>query len=171
MGERLFADWVAPIADRFRSTRAEIAKQARSVPDGAWGASSPNTGWSYHDVLAHLAEGDVSVQHTMRTVLEGGNTDFRGWNNGREDRIAAGLERGFGLAAEQLIDLVLAEGEETQQLFSRLGDGHESILVITSRTNPEPQSLRAFLEAYRHDEEHLEHLRPVVAGRPSLHDL
>ena len=158
-----FAPWVTPIAARFWSTREEVAAVARKVPPEAWMTASPVPGWSYHDVLAHLAEGDVSLQHSIRTVAEGGNTDFRQWNNGREDRIAGGLARGAGLTAEQLISRVLADGEETQRLLGRLGDQHEKLQVITSRTNPEPISLATHLGQYHHDEEHLEHLRPAVA--------
>jgi uncharacterized protein (TIGR03083 family) len=165
MSDAQFADWVAPIALHFASTRREVAEVARRVPEDVWGSPSPVPGWAFKDVLAHLAEGDVAVQNMIQVVLDGGDTDFREWNNGREDRIAAGLQRGAALTIEELKAQVIREGEETQGLFARLGDDHESLQVITSRTNPTPMTLVEALVGYHHDEEHLEHLRPALAER------
>jgi uncharacterized protein (TIGR03083 family) len=165
---RTFESWVAPIADRYQSKRREVVAVARSVPDDAWDKPSPVEGWSFRDVLAHLAEGDVSVRHTIQTVIDGGNLDFRAWNNGREERIARALRRGAPLAIPELISRALEDGEQTNRLLSKLTGAHEEVLVITSRTDPRPMSLRAYLSAYEHDEEHLEHLRPAITvGSPS----
>ena len=160
-----FAAWVAPIAQRFRATRLEVAELARQIPSDVWAEASPVKGWTYRDVLAHLAEGDMSVRNTIQTVLENGSTDFRAWNNGREERIASSLQRGAALTVEQLIAQVLRDGEKTQRLLGRLSDVHETVQVITSRSNPVPQSLSESLAGYHHDEEHLEHLRPALAAR------
>ena len=115
-------------------------------------------------MLAHLAEGNISARNTIQVVLDEGDTDFRAWNNGREGRIAAGLQRGATMTVEELIAQVLREGEETQQLLARLSDKHETVQVITSRSNPTPQGLGKCLADYHHDEEHLEHLRPAITA-------
>jgi len=159
-----FASWVQPIADRFWTTRREVAEMAGKVPGDAWERLSPVEGWTYRDVLSHLAEGDVSIKNMIRTVLDGGDTDFRTWNNGREERVAGGLRRGASLTVDQLIAQVLRDGEETQQLLARLSDGHQAVQVIASRTNPAPLSLAECLSSYHHDEEHIEHLRPAITA-------
>jgi hypothetical protein len=163
MTQRVFASWVEPIAGRFAATRLEVADTARQVSSDAWDTASAVEGWRCRDILAHLAEGDVSVQNTIQTVLDHGGTDCRAWNNGREERIAAGLRCGAGLTVEQLIAQVLREGEGTQRLLACLNDEHETVQVITSRTNPAPQGLGEVLAGYHHDEEHLEQLRPAIA--------
>ena len=49
------------------------------------------------------------------------------------------------------------------QLLSQLRDSDADAMVITSRTNPEPMRLEDYMASYRHDEEHLEHLRSALA--------
>jgi uncharacterized protein (TIGR03083 family) len=158
-----FASWVVPTADRFRTTRREIAELARRIPNKKWEAESPLPGWRFRDVLAHLAEGDGFCRRVIKSVADGVDTDMRAYSGGREERIANALERGAPLTIEQLIARVVDEGEETQRVLTQLGEADEEVMVITSRTNPEPRTIRDFLDGYRHDEEHIEHLKPALA--------
>lgn len=163
MPEPTFVAWVQPIARRFASTRAEVAQVAGRVPDGAWHHASPAEGWTYRDVLAHLAEGDAGLlQFALTAVFEGADTDFRPRNAKRDERIAKSLVRGQEVSVEDLIARSLREGEETQRLLAQLRSGDAETLLITSRSNPTPMTLREFLTAYHHDEEHLDQLRPAL---------
>lgn len=163
-----FAAWVTPIALRFQSTRREITELARRVPADAWEATSPNEAWTYRDVLAHLAEGDVFLRMVIQAVLDGANTDLRPRSAERETRIASGLERGALLTVDELIDRTISDCEATQMLLARLTDAHEDTKVITSRTKPDPTGLGVFLAGYQHDEEHLAHLRPALMAEGAI---
>lgn len=158
MSTRTFSPWVEPIAARFHSTRQEVADLARDIPEDAWRLASPVQGWTYRDVLAQLAEGDAAVRLVIKAVLDGADTDMRPQNEQRESRNAAILHRGATRTIDELIADALQDSEKTRLLLSRLNDDHETVLVITSRTKPEPITLGACLASYHHDEEHLAQL-------------
>jgi len=162
MKGRAFASWVQPIAARFRSTRREVAELARELPEDAWQLPSLVEGWTYRDVLAHLAEGDAAIRLVVKAVLDGADTDMRPQNEQRESRNAAILQRGATRTIDELISSALQDSEETQLLLSRLSDDDENVLVITSRTRPDPIALGGCLANYHHDEEHLAQLRAAT---------
>jgi hypothetical protein len=95
----------------------------------------------------------------IRAVLDGANPDMRLENERRESRNAAILMRGAACTIDELISGSLHDSEETCLLLSRLTDDDETVLVITSRTRPDPKTLGACLADYHHDEEHLAQLR------------
>jgi hypothetical protein len=66
MTTRTFAPWVKPIAADFRRQRTELVQLVRSIPVSAWGQPCPNPGWTYRDLLGHLATRDP---RTLRYVL------------------------------------------------------------------------------------------------------
>lgn len=140
---------------------------ARQIPHDAWQRASPVEGWTFRDVLAHLAEGYLFCDMVIRAVLDDSDHDLRPQSASREDRIAISLARGAALTTEELIAKVIREGEETLALLSRVVEADENTPVISSRTKPDAMGLGAFLSGYHHDEEHLEHLRLALA-RTSL---
>jgi hypothetical protein len=163
MTDLTFAEWVAPIASRFASTRREFTDCASRVLADAWDASSPVEGWRFRDVLAHMAEADTFIRAVIEAVLDSSDTDLRPVSAEREVRIARALERGAELPIDGLIARASREGEFTQELLSRLTMDDEHRQVITSRTNPAPMTLSEFLMGYHHYEEHLQHLLPALA--------
>lgn len=158
MSALTFAPWAEPIAARFYSTRQEVAEVARDIPEGMWQLPSPVAGWTYRDVLAHLAEGDAAIRLVIEAVLDGADTDMRPQNAQRENRNAAILQRGAIRTIDELISGALQDSEKTRLLLSGLNDDHETVLVITSRSRPEPITLGACLASYHHGEEHLAQL-------------
>jgi hypothetical protein len=164
---RTFAGWVEPIAARYEAARQEVVALARRVPLDAWADASSVEGWTFRDVLAHLAEGDAYKRQLLRAVLDGESTDMRPVNELREERNTAIRRRGAALTIDELISRTVSDGSETQDLLSRLTDAQENVRVITSRTNPHPLSLRESLDSYRHDEEHMDHLLPALKERVS----
>lgn len=158
-----FATWVKPIAERYRAKRQEVVEVAHRIPSDVWEAASPVDGWTFRDVLAHLAEGDAYKRIVIQAVLDGASTDLRPQNERREERNNAIRQRGASLTIGELIARAISDGEATQELLSRLADEHETVQVITSRTNPAPQTLGDCLARYRHDEEHLQQLRLALA--------
>ena len=164
-GDRDFVPWVAPIAARLRESRQEVARLAGDFPESAWEDLSEVPGWTYRGILAHLAEGDVFVQMVLRAVIEDSDTDLRLQSSVRETRTAGIIARGRERSIGELIGDIQREGEETQTLLAWLLSEHESVSVITSNRNPTPVSAGDFLRAFRHDEEHIAHLRRAVEVR------
>ncbi len=162
MTERTFASWVELVAARTRESRAQIVEVARSMPEQAWTIPSPNPGWSYRDLLVHLAVGDWVCQ----TVLEALTTD-QPLNIGEVaslDWVSQGnaerLKERETHTIDKLIAEAEAEGEETQELLARLSVADES------RTQEgAPVNLGDYLRGFPgHDGTHLAELRTALEG-------
>ena len=52
---RALTSWVEPIAARESESAALFVEVARSIPADLWARPSPLEGWTYKDLLAHLA--------------------------------------------------------------------------------------------------------------------
>ena len=161
MTDRTFATWVEPIAGKLRESRAQIVDVARTIPTGAWSRPSPNEGWSYKDLLAHLAGGDWMCQKGLRAVLANERVDTSASAiadyNGRSERFRRERE---GHSIEELIAEVEAEGEETQGLLARLTEADEE-----RRQEDIPMSEGEYLRGFpSHDKRHLAELRTALEG-------
>ena len=161
MTTHTFASWVAPIADQLRLGRAEIVRTTSRFLPEIWGLPSPLEGWSYKDLLAHLATGDWVCQHILRTVLANEPLDVANITN--PDWVTDGNTRFLAerkdRSVEELVAEVEAEGEETQELLAQLTDEHEH------RTQEgAPMSLGQYLrDAFPdHDRRHLEELKSAL---------
>jgi uncharacterized damage-inducible protein DinB len=157
---RTFAPWVEPIAEQLQESRTQIVEVARSIPEQAWTKPSPNQGWSYRDLLVHLAVGDWVCQTVLRAIttnepLKIGEVASLDWiSAGNAERLKERKER----TVDELIVEVEAEGDETQELLARLADADES------RTQEDaPLSLGAYLATFPgHDRTHLAELRTAL---------
>ncbi|MDZ4279046.1 MAG: maleylpyruvate isomerase N-terminal domain-containing protein [Dehalococcoidia bacterium] len=158
MTTRTFAPWVEPIATQLGESRAAIADVARSVPAEAWERPSPLGGWTYRDLLAHLAAGDWVCQSILSAAVAGRPADLSILNQLDERNEQLRRER-EGRSIEELIAEVESEGEETQELLARLTDEDES-----RRQEGAPMSLGEYLcDAFPgHDRRHLEELRTAL---------
>ncbi len=157
MTSRTFASWVEPIATQLRESRREIAEIARTIPDGAWSRPSPDPGWSYRDLLAHLAVGDWVCQTVLRAAVGGEQFDMTITTH-LDDHNARVIEERKGRSVQELIAEVAAEGEETQELLRQLSEAHEE-----RRHEDAPMSLVEFLRFYpTHDRDHLAQLRTAL---------
>jgi uncharacterized damage-inducible protein DinB len=160
MTERTFAPWVEAIATKLQESRTQIVAVARSIPEEAWMRPSPNQGWSYRDLLVHLAVGDWLCQTVLRAIttdepLNIGEIASLEWiSAGNAERLNERKER----TVEELIAEVAAEGDETQELLARLAEADES------RTQEDaPLSLGDYLRGFPgHDRTHLEELRTAL---------
>jgi uncharacterized protein (TIGR03083 family) len=155
------AGWVRPIAEQLLEGRREMAALARSVPDDAWSSPSPLEGWTYKDLLAHLASGDWVCQTVLSAVTGGEpvdigklNLDFVNLENARM------LKERQGRSVGELIDEMEEESEDTRALLARLTDEDES-----RKQDDAPMSLGQYLQGFPgHDRTHLEQLRTVFEG-------
>ena len=155
-----FAPWVEPIAAKLRESRTEIVEVARSIPVEAWTRPSPNQGWSYRDLLVHLAVGDWVSQTVLRAITT--NEPLNIGEIASLDWISAGnaerLKERENHTIDELVAEVEAEGDETQELLAGLAEADES------RTQEDaPLSLGAYLRGFPgHDRTHLEELRTAL---------
>ncbi len=155
--DRTFAPWGEPIAKALREGRAQVIRAAQEMFPEHWRMPSPLPGWSYQDVLAHLAVGDWVCQTVLRaaTANERLNMAALADLDGTYERYRK--ERA-GRSVEELLAEVEAEGEETQALLSRLTEADEH------RTQEDaPVSLGEYLRTFpSHDQEHLAQFRQAL---------
>jgi uncharacterized damage-inducible protein DinB len=135
-----------------------------SVAPEMWTLSSPVPGWTYHDLLAHLATGDRVFQRQLRALLATGEAGR--WPDEDADSRELVEER-RSVTEEQLIEEYLSSRHETLRLLSQLRPGH---LRATVRLRPDgPQRDRTFLDFVslftEHEARHLSALRTAVRWR------
>lgn len=135
-----------------------------SVAPDAWPLPSPAPGWSYHDLLAHLATGDWIFQRQLRAVLATGEPEpWPDVDAGNRDLIA---ER-HGQSEDRLMEEYIASRHETLRLLSLLRPAHARAPVRFWRD--QPQLERTFVEYAgvfpQHEARHLGALRAVTRWR------
>lgn len=70
MTKRTFAAWVAPVAAAKADERRRVLAFVRPAPVKLWDQPSDVPGWTYQDILAHLAGGnDLVLQRLLRVVV------------------------------------------------------------------------------------------------------
>ena len=161
-----FAQWVEPIARRDREGRAELLEFARSVPAEAWDRTSPVEGWTYRDVLAHIASDSGKwFAYILRTVLNGERLDPTRVGPGVDvDAVnARGVAERRGRSIAELIAAIEADGADHQELLARLTNEDRD-----TRQAGYPTSFAEFLSENPagsrggHDREHLAQLRTAL---------
>ena len=134
---------------------------AYSVDPVRWERRSPVPGWSYRQLLAHIATGDWVFQQQLRHLLEHGR--FGDWPDidaGNEERIN---ERRFSTYGA-LIEEYLSMRHETLLLISKLKPKHLKATVRFWWDAPEQErtALDYILTFHRHERSHREQLRPAM---------
>ena len=161
MTQRTFASWVEPIAEAQRAARAEVAEVARSLPADAWERPSANGGWTYKDLLAHMAgDTDKNVHRALRMVLAGRRVDpaiFEDIDAQNARDIEARRER----PVEQLLAEIEADGADLEELLAQLKDEDEN------RRQPGIDATLgdALRSVSGHHARHLEELRTAYDAR------
>jgi uncharacterized protein (TIGR03083 family) len=162
MTTRTFASWMEPISAQFRETRAELVGVARAMPDEAWELPSPNEGWTYKDLLGHVAgDTDKTFLRGLRAVVDRQPVDLATFTTGVDERNARDIEERRGRTIDELIAEIEADGEERQGLLARFTEADENWQpegLPTTASN----GLRGM--AGDHDREHLAHLRAALEG-------
>ena len=169
MTTRTLAAWVAPIARRDREARAELVEFARSVPAEAWDRPSAVEDWACKDVMAHLAsDSDKWFAYILHTVLSGGRLDpSRVGPDADVDFInARGVKERRGRSVVELIAEIEADGEEHDELLSRITDEHKGLcqadyaISFGEFLSDNPAGSRG-----DHDREHLAQIRGALEDR------
>jgi uncharacterized protein (TIGR03083 family) len=160
MATRTFAPWVEPHAARYREARAELVRVARQLPDGVWELPGPLPGWSYLDLLAHLAGNTGRNTHRLLAdVLARRPFDLAVLVSGVDEQNARDVESRRGRSVDELIAELEQEGDDWDELLTGLKDDDKDY-------QPEgaPMTVGAFFEqaAGTHDREHLAQLRQAL---------
>ena len=121
-------------------------RAAYSVADEAWEEEGALTGWTYKDILTHLASNDIRHEIRLRAALGEGDAaelrsldDVDGWNErARQER--------RGLGARELIDELAAHRQGVMRLLSRFRPEHMSaaISLPDGRKFPPPEYVEMF---------------------------
>ena len=164
MAERSFAGWVEPIAQRDREGRAALLDYVRSAPTNIWEQPSLVDGWTCKDVLAHLA-GDTGkwFSHMLHAALDGQQLDRTRVGPGVDvdaiNRRDVEARRTWSLA--ELITEIEADGEEQEELLSRLTDDHNEFRLAEYMLS---ELLGGNRSGNRggHDREHLAQMREAL---------
>lgn len=164
MTARTFAPWVAPSAEQLRQNRTEIARTARQLLPEHWLLPSPLEGWTYKDLLAHLAAGEWVFQTMLRQTLGidkqlPAQATLEFVNDGNAKRLAERKDASI----EELITEAEREGEATQELLSGLTDAHDPAAVVWLRPNGNPVTLQQWVTGFpQHDPSHLAQLKTAL---------
>jgi len=155
-----FAAWVEPVAAELRQSRHEVVRAATQYLPEFWGWMSPLQGWTYKDLLAHLATGDWVMHTVLRAVIANEPVEVAKVTN--LDWVAEGNARFLAerkeRSPEELIAEVEAEGDETQELLSQLSEADEQLTQEGA-----PMSLSDYLRLFPgHDRAHLAQLRVAL---------
>ena len=166
MVKRSFVSWVEPLARRDREGRAAFLDFARSLPDEAWRRPSPVEGWTYRDVLAHIA-GDTNkwFSHMLHAALDGQQLDTTRVGPGVDvDALNdCDVKERIGRSIAELIAEIEADGEEHEDLLSRLTDDHKEFrLAAYLLSLGELLGGNAAGNHGAHDREHLAQLRTAL---------
>ena len=165
MTARMFAPWVEAVAAGLRESRSEIARTARQLLPEHWSLPSPLEGWTYKDLLAHLATGDWVFQWMLRGVLgletfdlvEKGGLDYVNEGNARL------IEERRDRAVDGLIAEVESEGEETQDLLAQLAADVDLGRVVGQMSDGTPVTIEMWVKGFpRHDSGHGAQLKTAL---------
>jgi uncharacterized protein (TIGR03083 family) len=104
----------------------DLLRAVDSVADEAWDEPSPDPGWTYHDVLAHVVSNELRVHARLRSAFGQADeaelkavNDIDGWNQ-RE------IETRRGRSVRELADELAAHRQETLRLLSAFRPEHLS---------------------------------------------
>ncbi len=159
MATKTFAPWVEPIAARLRESRGQIVEEARTLPPELWPTPSPLQGWTYKDLLAHLAgdTGKISSE-AMRAAVSGRRGLASTFADGGDVWNARDVEERRASTVAELVAEIEADGEDWRELLSHLSEADEE-----AQWPGFPVRLGEYLRILAaHDSDHLAQLRTAL---------
>jgi len=160
--------FLAEIEEKMRlmvRTQDGLIRAAYSAADDAWDEeSSACPGWTYHDILAHIASNERRLQIRLRSAMGeapeaelASLNDVDAWN--RE-----AVEERKGRSIRELVDELAAGRQGTIQVLSRVQEQHLRGEVTLARGQSVP--LLEFIERFSaHTSRHAGQLVPASRAR------
>jgi hypothetical protein len=151
--------------------RERFLSWTASVPDDAWGRTSPDGTWMARDYVAHLASIDPLITRVFRAIRRNTDpadsaSDARRIDDWNEERI---LER-RKQSLDQCLDEMARNRLELNAALADLTDEHlESVIHFAgdSKRAPRDIPLHLFLRGWVfHDRWHMEDARRAIDGEP-----
>ena len=153
---------VAPIVERWDRLTEHLASVVRSCDPGSWTKTSPYPGWTYKDLLAHLATGYTVRLAQLRGLVEKGDL---GAEPDADTNNAENVARHRESSPEALVEEMIRQRSEVRRLMGLLRPEHLEARTPVHRRGQAPRD-GSFLEALQHWHEHdLEHaadLSPIM---------
>jgi hypothetical protein len=153
---------VTPIAKRWDQVTRYLLEVARAAERQGWARPSPYPGWTYKDLLAHLATGYSVRLAQLHGLLEEGEL---GPQRDADAANAENIARHRRSSPEALVEEMVRQRSEVQRLMGLLRPEHLEARTAVHRRGQPPQD-GTFLEALQHWHEHdLKHatdLAPIM---------
>jgi hypothetical protein len=148
---------VAPIAERWDRVTEYLVLVAQAVDSRKWAAPSPYPGWTYKDLLAHLATGYTVRLAQLRSLLEKGQIGpAPDADAANAENIAAHRES----TPKALVEEMVRQRSEVQWLLGLLRPEHLEVrMPVRARKGPFLEALRHYHE---HDLDHAAELAPIM---------
>jgi len=150
------------IAERWDEVTDYLVSVARAVHHDKWGEPSPYPGWTYKDLLAHLATGYTVRLAQLRGLVEKGEL---GAEPDADAANAEAIARHRESSPEALVEEMVRQRSEMRRLLGLLRPEHLEVRTNVHRRGQPPKD-GPFLEALQHWHEHdLEHaadLAPIM---------
>ena len=153
---------LATVIERWQRVTDHLVAIARGVEPSRWRDPSPYPGWTYKDLLVHLATGYHLRLPRLRSLLETGRF---GPEPDADAANAENIARHRESSPEALVEEMVRQRSEVRRLMGLLRREHLEARTAVHRRGQAPQ-YDSFLEALQHLHEHdLEHaadLAPIM---------
>jgi hypothetical protein len=147
-----------------RESRIEVRRTAEKFLPDLWTMPSPLEGWTYKDLLAHLASGEWVFQTMLRNVLGiEKSLPEQATMTYVDDGNATRLAERKDASIDELIAEITETGETTQDLLSKLTDDSGASTVVWRRPNGDPVTLEQWISGFpQHDVTHGDQLKTAL---------
>jgi hypothetical protein len=149
-------------AERWDQVTEHLVHVAHAVDPDKWGEASPYPGWTYKDLLAHLATGYTVRLGQLRGLVEKGEL---GAEPDADAANAENIARHRKSSPEALVEEMVRQRSEVRRLMGFLRPEHLEARTAVRRRGQPPQD-GSFLDALQHWHEHdLKHaadLSPIM---------
>jgi hypothetical protein len=153
---------VGPIAERWDQVTEHLVHVAHAVDPERWDEASPYPGWTYKDLLAHLATGYTVRLAQLRGLVEKGEL---GAQPDADAANAENIARHRESSPEALVEEMVRQRSEVRRLMGLLRPEHLEARTAVRRRGQPPRE-GSFLEAlqywHEHDLAHAADLSPIM---------
>ena len=153
---------VRPVAERWDRVSEYLLGVADAVEPEGWGQPSPYPGWTYKDLLAHLATGYTIRLLRLRDLVEKGRL---GPEPHPDAANAENIARHRDSSPEAIVEEMVRQRSEVRRLLGLLRPEHLEVRTLLHRPGQSPEDgpfLEALQRGNEHDLEHAADLAPIM---------